>query len=81
MTPALRLDCRGLYCPVPILRTAEGIGRLADGEELELLADDPGVTGDLDAWCRGTGHELVSLSAAGGLITGLVRKRSRRRPS
>ena len=73
------LDCRGLYCPVPIVRTADEMKRMSEGEEVELLADDPGVPGDLKAWCRGSGHELVSLEARGGLITSLVRKRLRRR--
>ncbi len=75
------LDCRGLFCPVPILRTAEAIGRMSEGELLELLADDPGVREDLPAWCRGTGHELVELASQEGLIRGRVRKRSRRTSS
>lgn len=74
-----RLDCRGLYCPVPIVRTAAEIRRMAEGEVLELLADDPGVNEDLPAWCRGSGHELLALTAEAGIITGRVRKRSRRR--
>lgn len=74
------LDCRGLFCPVPIVRTADAMKRMAEGEEVELLADDPGVPGDLRAWCRGAGHELVSLTQEPGLITSRVRKRLRRRP-
>lgn len=75
------LDCRGLYCPVPIVRTADEMKRMAEGEEVELLADDPGVPGDLRAWCKGTGHELVSIEAGrdDNLTTSRVRKRSRRR--
>ena len=76
------LDCRGLFCPVPIVRTADAMRRMAEGEEVELLADDPGVPGDLKAWCKGAGHELVSLEISpegGGTTTSRVRKRSRRR--
>ena len=73
------LDCRGLFCPVPIVRTADEMKRMTEGEEVELLADDPGVPGDLRAWCRGTGHELVSLEVRGATITSLVRKRLRKR--
>jgi len=81
MTVAARvLDCRGLYCPVPIVRTADEMKRMAEGEEVELWADDPGVPGDLKAWCKGTGHELVVLRISdGGGITSRVRKRVRPR--
>ena len=75
------LDCRGLFCPVPIVRTADEMKRMVEGEEVELLADDPGVPGDLKAWCRGSGHELVSLEVSpdgSGVTTSLLRKRSRR---
>ena len=53
--------------------------RMAEGDEVELLADDPGVPGDLRAWCKGAGHELVSLEVREGAITSRVRKRLRRR--
>ena len=76
---ARRIDCRGLYCPVPILRTAEAIREMAEGEVLELLGDDPGIREDLPAWCRGTGHELLELTTEENLIAGSVRKRTRRR--
>ena len=34
--------------------------RMAPGETLELVARNPGAPADLPAWCRMTGHELVS---------------------
>ncbi len=73
------VDCRGLYCPVPIMRTAEAIRDMAEGEVLELLGDDPGIREDLPAWCRGTGHELLALTTRESLIACTVRKRTRRR--
>jgi tRNA 2-thiouridine synthesizing protein A len=30
------------------------------GERLEVIARDPGAPTDLPAWCRMTGHKLVS---------------------
>ncbi len=77
--PARRIDCRGLYCPVPVIRTAEAIREMAEGEDLELLGDDPGILEDLPAWCRSTGHELLALTTRETLISGSVRKRTRRR--
>ncbi|MGZ4946985.1 MAG: sulfurtransferase TusA family protein, partial [Halobacteriota archaeon] len=31
----------GLYCPVPLFKTREGIDSIKIGEVLEVLADDP----------------------------------------
>ena len=36
------------------------VNRLAPGERLEVLSRDPGSATDLPAWCRMTGHVLVS---------------------
>jgi tRNA 2-thiouridine synthesizing protein A len=32
------------------------------GDRLEIIAHDPGAPTDLPAWCRMTGHTLVSAS-------------------
>ncbi len=55
------LDCVGLYCPVPIVQTAERIRRLEVGQVLEILADDRGIEQDMPAWCKATGHELLGI--------------------
>jgi tRNA 2-thiouridine synthesizing protein A len=34
--------------------------RLAPGQTLEVRATEPSVANDLPAWCRMTGHELVT---------------------
>ena len=33
--PAGELDCRGLYCPLPVLRTQRALADLAVGEVLK----------------------------------------------
>ena len=38
---ARELDCRGLYCPLPVLRTERALATLAPGEVLEVVATDP----------------------------------------
>lgn len=68
------LDCLGLYCPVPILRTKEKIDALEPGRVLEILADDQGVKADMAAWCRRTGNELLETREEDGQIRLLVRK-------
>ena len=54
-----RIDARGLYCPVPILRTRDRLKVLAPGEVLEVLADDPAILEDMPAYCRSHGHEYL----------------------
>ena len=34
------LDCVGLYCPMPIYKTAQKMKELKPGEVLEIVADD-----------------------------------------
>ncbi len=59
-TDAHTLDARGLSCPLPILRTRKAIAELESGEVLEVSATDPGAIKDMDAFCRQTGHQLLS---------------------
>jgi tRNA 2-thiouridine synthesizing protein A len=55
------LDCVGLYCPMPIAKTAEKMKKLNPGQVLEILADDPGIKADIPAWCKVTGNEFLGL--------------------
>ncbi len=55
------LDCIGLYCPMPILLTAEKIARMAPGQVLEIISDDKGIRTDIPAWCESTGHEFLGI--------------------
>lgn len=61
MDPAerVRIDTRGLYCPVPILRTRDRLKKVADGTFLEVLSDDPVILRDMPAFCRAHGHEYL----------------------
>lgn len=68
------LDCVGLYCPMPIVKTAENIKQLKVGEVLEVVADDKGIKRDMPAWCRTTGHECLGMEEAGGEIKVYVKK-------
>lgn len=73
-TPTEVLDCIGLQCPLPVVKTAQAIKQLPAGELLELLATDPGVEPDMNAWSRRTGNELVSIERKGDVYHVLIRK-------
>ena len=71
----LSLDCRGLPCPVPIIRLAQRFGELAVGGVVSVAADDPAARPDITAWCRMRGQEYLGESAAeDGVPTYFVRR-------
>lgn len=69
------LDCVGLYCPVPIVKTSKQIKELKDGEVLEVIADDKGIKSDMPAWCSKTGNEFLGIEEEDGEYHVFVRKK------
>ena len=69
-----RLDCKGLNCPLPILKTKKALDGMAAGQVLEMTATDPGSRPDMEAFARRTGHELIEAKEQGGLFTFYIRK-------
>jgi TusA-related sulfurtransferase len=69
------LDCVGLYCPMPIVKTAQKIKEMKTGEVLEIMADDKGIKHDMPAWCQATGNEYLGLEEADGEIRVYVKKK------
>jgi len=68
------LDCVGLYCPMPIVKTAEKFKELKPGEVLEVIADDKGIKQDMPAWCKATGHEFLGIEEKDGEFHVFVKK-------
>lgn len=54
------LDARGLKCPLPILRCKKALAELQNSQVLRAVATDPGSVKDFQAFCRQTGHEMLS---------------------
>ena len=55
------LDCIGLYCPAPVQNTWDEIKKLAIGEVLEVLADDPAAEEDIKAWAKRAGQKILEI--------------------
>jgi tRNA 2-thiouridine synthesizing protein A len=72
-----RLDVTGTFCPLPILLAAREMLRLAAGDRLEIVGDDPAILEDMPVWCERAGHELIELSERDGRIVSLVEKGGR----
>jgi tRNA 2-thiouridine synthesizing protein A len=73
-TPDEVLDCTGMACPLPVVKTSQAIKKLEPGQVLELLATDPGVERDMKAWSRRTGNELVGISRDADVFRVLIRR-------
>lgn len=68
------LDCKGLSCPMPILKLAKEMKSLENGKVLELLGTDPGSKSDVPKWCDKTGNELLGQEEDGGVYKFYIRK-------
>lgn len=68
------LDTIGLFCPVPIIRTAERLRRMPEGSILEVVSDDRVILIDMPAWCRSTGNVYLGASERSGAWFLRVRK-------
>jgi len=68
------LDCVGLYCPLPIVKTTAKIKEIKVGEVLEVTADDKGIKLDMPAWAKTTGHELLGIEEKDGEFHVFVKK-------
>jgi TusA-related sulfurtransferase len=68
------LDCRGLSCPIPVVKTKQAIAELAVGQVLRMVATDPGSIPDMQAWSNRTGHKLLEAVKDGGLFFFLIQK-------
>ena len=55
----MRIDARGLLCPLPVLRLRKALEPLAPGDRLALLASDPMAVVDVPHYCGQAGHVMV----------------------
>ncbi len=68
------LDCTGMACPLPVVKTSQAVKKMELGQVLELLATDPGVEPDMTAWSRRTGNELIGIDVRDGVFHVLIRR-------
>jgi tRNA 2-thiouridine synthesizing protein A len=59
LKPDKFLDCTGLLCPMPVVKTRKAIKEMEVGQILEMIATDPGALPDMEAWAKQTQHELL----------------------
>ncbi len=72
------LDVKLMACPLPVLRANRVLRGMAPGERLRVLATDRAAVNDFQAFCRETGHALLSCSEDGGVFSFVIRRRTDR---
>ncbi len=70
----LELDCQGMLCPLPIIKTKKAIDSMGSGQVLKMISTDVGSINDVKAWTRQTGNELLSSLDESGVYTYFLRK-------
>jgi len=73
VAPDETLDCRGLSCPMPLLKTKKAIAKLQSGQVLEIMSNDPGTGNDLPAFTVKAGHEFLGSKQQEGYTSFYIR--------
>lgn len=63
----IEIDCRGLKCPLPVLRLEKVLAQSEPGETIVLRATDPVARIDIPLHCRQNGHACTVDEEKGGL--------------
>ena len=74
VNPDRQIDCTGLFCPMPIVKTREAMTQMTPGQVLEMLSDDPASDPDMRSWAQNTGHDLLEVARTGAVYRFVIRK-------
>jgi tRNA 2-thiouridine synthesizing protein A len=69
------LDCRGLNCPLPILKAKKALADMSSGQTLCVISTDSGSVRDFQAFAKQTGNELVSQQTVGSEHFTILKRR------
>ena len=67
------IDCRGLKCPLPVLKMEKRLSQLAAGASFIVLATDPMARIDIPHYCRQNGHACEVSTEADALRFAIVK--------
>lgn len=68
------VDACGLQCPGPIMKVYTALSSMKQGEILEVSATDSAFGRDVEAWCKRTGNELLSVENAAKVVKVNIKK-------
>jgi tRNA 2-thiouridine synthesizing protein A len=68
------LDCKGMSCPLPILKTKKAVEALSKDQVLKVVTTDPGSKNDMASWAKRTGNEILKVEEGSGTFTFYIKK-------
>lgn len=68
------LDCTGMLCPMPIVKTSKAMKDLQSGQVLKMISTDAGSPPDIEAWSRQTGNDLLRSTTEDGKFVFFLKK-------
>lgn len=74
VTADVSLDCKGLSCPEPVLKTKIAMNDMQSGQVLEMLSTDPGSANDMVSWAKRTGNEIIESNENDGVWQFFIKK-------
>jgi tRNA 2-thiouridine synthesizing protein A len=72
--PDHKLNCIGLFCPEPVIKTREELDKMKVNETLEVIADDPAAESDIKSLVKQLKHEILSVTKDGDTTRILIKK-------
>ena len=75
-TKPVIIDAKGLKCPGPIVKVADTVKNLADGQKVIALATEDAFASDIAVWCQRTGNKLEKLEVKDGVIEATIEKKT-----
>lgn len=72
----MKLDAKGLACPMPIVKTRKAMKDLDNGQVIEVQATDKGSKADIKAWAESTGNQYLGTIENGEVLLHYLRKSS-----
>lgn len=69
-----KLNVCGYACPHPQMYTKKALQKMAGGDELTLVFDNPSSGESIIAMCDADGNEIVDRVEGGGSFTWTIRK-------
>jgi len=69
----VELDCKGMFCPMPLVQLKKATKNMQPGQVLRLVATDPGSKRDVPAWAEKTGNDILDSNEEGKKLTFIIK--------
>ncbi len=70
----ISIDACGLQCPGPIVKLSAALKEAQIGDVIEISTTDPAFAGDIEGYCKRTGHVFEGMASNKGISIAKIRK-------